>query len=417
MESTFERRGLGYRMVLPSIVTEIKAAQLSRSRGELHGEITVTMQLPGSRSADGHLHQAHMNLSSAETRSRLAKMLAIRANTNGDVDWVDILENFCRAVLSAEREGEPIIRVGTLPVPPEPPWRLDPILLQSEPVILFGEGGVGKSTLAAAIGVSVETGVALIPGWIPRKAPVLYLDWEADRYAINSRVRGVAMGLNLPGPASIMYRPCYGPLHRQVEPIIDAVAEHEPGLIIVDSMGLALGTGSDGGDASETAIKLFGAFRAMTVALPGCAILGIHHISKSEAGAEGKPAKPYGSIYHENAARATFEMRQGSDGGLALYNGKANNHAKLPVMALRVVHGDDGSIRYERLDAIPEDLAKPLPLHERVYRLLIEGHLDASAIAETLDEPPNKVRVILNRHKSLFNRLPSNKWEAIPRAS
>jgi hypothetical protein len=420
MERTFEKRGLGYRMHLPELTAELAIDQLSRQRGELHGEITVTMAMPGTRSADGHLHQAHMNVSGSDARGRLAKVLRERAQTNDSIDWTGVLEDFCRHVLAAERDGEPAIRVGTLPRPTRIEYRLDPIVAAGKPVLLYGRGGTGKSTIASAFAVSVETGVTVIEGFIPRKANVLYLDWEADRDEVNERVRGVAMGANLPSPASILYRQCYGPLYRQVEPIARIVAKEDIGLVIVDSVGMAAGIGSEGGDAAEVALKLFGAFRALTTTRPGCAILGIHHITKTEAGDDGKQSKPYGSVYFENLSRATFELRASSDGlALGLYNTKPPSYGpRLAPMALSITHEEDGTIRYGRMDSLPEELTRSLPLAERIYRLLAVEKLDPGEIADTLDEPPNKVRAILSRHNAkLFGKLASGKWEALPRAS
>lgn len=421
MQSTFEKRGLGYVMQLPDILTQLSVDQLSRARGELHGEVTITTTLPGTRSADGHLHQAHMNISGSDARGRLAKVLKERANTGDSVDWTGILEDFCRHVLGAERDGEAAIRVGTLLRPAKLDYRLDPILASGKPILLFGRGGTGKSTLAAAFAVSVETGAMVIDGFIPRKANVLYLDWEADRDEVNDRVRGVAMGANLPaGTASILYRACYGPLYRQVEPIARIVAKEDIGLMVVDSVGLAAGIGSDGGDASETALKLFGAFRAITTTRPGCSILAIHHISKADAGADGKPSNPYGSIYYENLARATYELRASGDGhAVGLYNVKPPSYgARLPPMALSIDHDEDGTIRYGRMDALPEELTRSLPLAERIYRLLGDDRLDPGEIADALDEPPNKVRAVLSRHNNkLFGKVASGKWEALARAS
>ena len=75
MERLFAKRGLGYVMSLPEIATELTVNHLHRTRGETHGELVVVCGLPGTRSSDGHLHQATFNLSGSEARNRLAKTL------------------------------------------------------------------------------------------------------------------------------------------------------------------------------------------------------------------------------------------------------------------------------------------------------------------------------------------------------
>lgn len=101
-------------------------------------------------------------------------------------------------MLDGERQGTPIVMVGGLPRPVGVNYRLDPMLPLNMPVILYGEGGSGKSTFAAAIAVSVQSGIVVVEGFIPRRANVLYLDWEGDQDQINDRVRGVAAGAHVP---------------------------------------------------------------------------------------------------------------------------------------------------------------------------------------------------------------------------
>src|SRR6266704_2072346 len=115
MARRFTRQGLGYVLTVPELITEIAVDRLSRTRGELHGEITVSCGLPGIRAADGHVHQARFNLSGSTARTTLARILSQRADAP-DVDWPDLLEDFCRRVLGAEREGDPVVKVGADPI-------------------------------------------------------------------------------------------------------------------------------------------------------------------------------------------------------------------------------------------------------------------------------------------------------------
>jgi DNA-directed RNA polymerase specialized sigma24 family protein len=418
MERVFTRQGLGYVMQLPALATELSIAYVRRSRGETHGELTVTCGLPGTRSADGHLHQATFNISGSEARNRLAKTLALRANTGDEIDWTDVLEDLCRRVLGAEREGEPVAKVGALPTPVAESFRLVPFLPEDQVTILYGDGGVGKSTLASAFAVSVETGVAMIEGWTPRKARVLYLDWEAGRNSLNRRVRGVAMGLHLPRVAQIDYLDCRrrGPLHGFAEHLAMTVDREHYGLVIVDSVGMAAGIGTEGGDANESALRLFSAFGYL-----GTTVLAIDHVNRSDAEADRKRSRPYGSIYKSLLARSTWELRlsRSSDVGqvMGLYNTKVNDSDMHAPVSLRVVHGEDGSISYEQMDSMPLELSRSLTLEEQVASALASlGHLTPAEIADELELAENKVRAVLSRYKARFNKLPSGKWEVLSRA-
>lgn len=418
MQRAFERLGLGYVMTLPDIATELTIRYLRRSRGETHGELTVTCALPFTKSSDGHLHQANFNVSGSDARKRLAGVLKERAALEG-IDWIDVLEDFCRRVLAGEREGEPIEKVGALPVAiGSDTYRVDPLLPLGEATILYGDGGAGKSTIAAALGVSVQTGAAVIEGWIPRKAPVLYLDWEAGRHSLNRRVRGVAAGANLPEVVQLDYRNCRrsGPLHSFAESLAATIDREGYGLVIVDSVGMAAGIGSDGGDANESALRLF-----MAIGYLGTTVLAIDHVAKADVADERVKSRPYGSIYKGNLARATWELRlTNNDRGafLGLYNTKANDAPAAAPVSLQVFHEDDGAIRYERLAQLPMELTRHLSQRDQIVAALRQlGHLTTDEIATETGLSDNKVRAVLSRHGDLFSKLPSGKWEVLGRAS
>lgn len=414
MRRDFAREGLGYVLRVPALAIEIAVDRLTRTRGELHGELSVSAALPNTRSSDGHLHGARFNLSGGTARGTLAKTLAKRANTD-DVDWEDLLEDFCRRVIAAERQGDPVQLVGALPIPVGETYRLAPILPANQTTILYGEGGTGKSTLAAVAAVSIETGVAVVEGWIPRQAPVLYLDWEGGRDSINRRVRGVAMGGYIPHVVQIHYLDCRrrGALYSFAEDIARMVEVEGFGAVVVDSVGMASGTSSEGSDANESAIRLFSAFGYLATT-----VLAIDHVSKSEADTPNRPARPYGSVYKTNLARATFELRRTktADGSsvLGLYHTKANDSDTLPPMSLRVIHDDDGAIRYERLEQLPAELTRSLKLWQQISAVLAVGHATSEELAIELSADEHVIRTTLNKYKSRFNRLQSGAWELLP---
>lgn len=419
MERRFDRLGLGYVMTLPEIATELTIRFVRRSRGETHGELTVTCGMPFTKSSDGHLYQANINVSGGEARKRLAGALKERANMGDAIDWVDVLEDFCRRVLAGERDGEPIQKVGALPVAlGSETYRLDPLLPLGEATILYGDGGTGKSTLAAALAVSVQSGVALVEHWIPRQAPVLYLDWEAGAASLNRRVRGVAAGGHIPKVIQVDYRNCRrsGPLHTFAESLAATIDKEGYGLVVVDSVGMAAGIGSEGGDANESALRLFTAIGYL-----GTTVLAIDHVSKGDAGDERQKTRPYGSIYKGNLARATWELRlTNNERGsfIGLYNTKANDAPLAAPISLQVFHEDDGAIRYDRLAQLPVELTRHLSQRDQIVAALRQvGHLTTEEIAAETGLADNKVRAVLSRHGDLFQKLPSGKWEVLGRAS
>jgi hypothetical protein len=412
----FAREGLGYVLRVPELMTELAVDRITRRSDGVHGDLVVLCGLPGTRSADGHIHQARFNLSSSTARSSLAKVLEGRAKAP-EVDWFDLLEDLCRRVMSAEREGEPVTKVGALPVELRESYRLDPILPLEQVTILYGDGGVGKSTLATAIAVSVGEGIALIEGWAPRKAPVLYLDWEAGRNALNRRVRGVAMGANVPHVVQLDYMDCRrrGPLHGFAEDVARMVDREHYGLVIVDSVGMASGTGGDGGDANETAIRLFSAFGYI-----GTTILAIDHVSKVDAETQSKRSRPYGSVFKSNLARATYEVRRSDASSVVgVYHTKVNDGPYQAPLGLHVAYSDDGAIVYQRMAGLPTELTRNLSLKDQIVAAIrLNGHLTIEELAGELSVEKERVRDTLYKYnRKAFNKLPSGAWELLPEAT
>lgn len=404
-------------MRVPDLTIEMTIERLGRQRSELHGELAVTCGLPGTRSAEGRLHSARFNVSGGTTRVSLAKILAKRANTD-DIDWEDLLEDFCQRIMAAEREGDPVEKVGALPMPLSETYRLAPVLPQDQVTILYGDGGTGKSTLAVAMAVSTQEGVAVVEHWIPRKAPVLYLDWEAGRASINRRVRGIAVGAHIPRLVTIDYMNCRkrGALHTFAEDVSRLIDLEGYGLVVVDSVGMASGAVGEGGDANESAIRLFTAFGYL-----GTTVLAIDHVNRADADTTTKRSRPYGSIYKSNLARATYELRRQktADGSsvLGIYHTKANDAELQGPQALRVEHADDGAITYTPSDTMPVTLTESLPLYERIALLLASEHLTSEQIADELGHDKKKVEALLYKYKTRFNRLASTAWELLPEAT
>ncbi len=247
---------------------------------------------------------------------------------------------------------------------------------------------------------------------------MLYLDWEGGRSSLNRRVRGIAMGAHIPRVVTIDYLDCRrrGPLAGFAEDVSRMVDREGYGAVVTDSIGMASGTSSEGGDANESAIRLFSAFGYL-----GTTVLGVDHVSKAMADEPGKVARPYGSIYKSNLARATYELRRtkGDDGSstIALYNTKANDADTLAPIALRVIHGDDGSITYERQEQMPAALTRSLTRAQRIAAELRHEHLSVEDLALRLDDQENRIRAELSRHKTMFNKLPSGLWEVLFHAS
>lgn len=399
----FGRSGLGYALTLPDVATELRVGQVSRSRGEVVGELTVSCALPAIASRSGHIFRGRFNFSSPTTRTSMAKHLATRTNGAG-IDWPELLEQFCVAVLDAESEGQPFARIGRLPQRMAERFAVDPLLPLGKTTILFGDGGVGKSYLAVGLAVSLETGCEVVPGFSAVRMPVLYLDWESDQADLDERVKAVSAGAEIE-PPEILYRRCIGPLRAQLEAVARQITAERIGFVVVDSVGMAMGTSSEtGGDSNQGAIELFEALGELGAGRQiGVTVLAIDHVSKEASRNEGGAGKPYGSGYKAFLARATWELRQGKDADadgtmhLGLYQQKANNSRRHPPIGLRYVN-EEGRLVYWAREAITEPtLEKGLSQSERIYAALRTEPMTDAALAERTGIDIGSLRVALSR--------------------
>lgn len=408
------KAGLGYVMTLPSIVGEVRVDRLHRSRDGLHGELTVSTALPGARTSTGYLFKGRQNLSSLTAQTTLVRHLAgksaaaLTVENDGmgkgeAVDWAEIVAEFCRQVLEAESVGQPLVSVGNRPARQAELYTMTPLLPSKRTTVVFGDGGVGKSYLAVAIAVSMQVGVDVISGFTPlSKGNVLYLDWETTEDEIDERIKAVAAGAGIPAP-DILYRYGTGPLADDVEALAREIAANDVALVIVDSVGMALGGGGDYGDANESVIRLFTALRYL-----GTTVLALDHVSKAGAELERGAFKPYGSAYKVNLARSVWELRRSKDaedGHVALYHRKSNGSRLERPIGLHYIH-DEGSLRFGREDITASDLERALPLRTRIVNYLIENHSGTGKeIAEALDANVGSVNTCLTRDLAGKSRI------------
>lgn len=397
------REGLGYVLELPAVATELRSGAINRSRGELSTELSVSCALPGVTSRSGHIFRGRFNVSSVRSRTELARHLAART-TGSELDWPELLEQFCVGVLAGESAGQPFVRVGRLPQRLAERFLVDPFLPLGKPTILFGDGGTGKSYLAVGIAVSVETGVEIVPGFRPVRARSMYLDWESDQADLDERVKAVAAGVDIE-PPEITYRRCLGPLRTQLEAIARQVSAENVGFVIVDSVGLAMGATSETGDANQGAIELFEALAELSTGLTiPVTSLAIDHVSKEASKNESGAGKPYGSGYKAFLARSTWELRQGKDREpdgtmhLGLFHRKSNLSREQPPVGLRYVNEDGRSVYWRREEITEASLEKSLTQSGRIYSALREaGPMTVEQIQERTGIEEPSIRVVLSR--------------------
>jgi hypothetical protein len=236
------------------------------------------------------------------------------------------------------------------PTPRE--WTVSGWVPEGYTTILAADGGSGKSFIAMFAAVCVATGRAFL-GRSVKRGRVLYADFELDADEQKRRLWAVLHGMGLtPEAESITdrlhyFRPSCSLADGGADEIAAAAREVGASLVILDSLTIALG-----GDAMDQAT----ATNAMN-ALRDCGtVLALDHVSSAGARGAAKDARPFGSVFKRNLARATFQLATEEDGVRILRPDKANFGPGSATVSFRMeFDGPEGEeVRFVPLDVADE---------------------------------------------------------------
>lgn len=367
--------------------------RVRRERHEFWGELIVKCDLKGAKTLDGILSASDFNLSGQTSRSTRAKYLAERAQTD-EIDWVGLLEEFCQRVIVFDREGADAPALKDIP-PPEKGdgWTVDGLtLLQRQPVILFGDGGQGKSLVALYLaGHLAQRGIR-----------VLYCDWEFDGESHRERFGGL-FGAAM--PEGIRYCRCDKPLGAEMDRIRRLVKQYEVHYLICDSIVFACAAGVPA-ESAEAASTYFQALRQI-----GVGSFNLAHTTKqsNEKDDTRQQYKPFGSGFWHNGARATWFLKGVEEGrgrlAVGLFPRKANTGPLGPALGW-VIDFAGGSIQFNRTDVAEHgELVGGLKVWERMREELKTGPYTMAALASSLDVPVNTIVQEVKRKTGLFTKV------------
>lgn len=267
------------------------------------------------------------NMLTSSARSKYAKLLAEKSDIELDV-WNVILDELCNLAIRKHRQGAEVLEMWTMEDVPEPQYLVYPVNPLTQPSIIFGLGGTGKSYLALYLALCAQLPWPDNPLDFGVRADVnrcLYLDYETDENEILYRWKALVRGHNLPD-SPILYRRGLRPLREDADEIAAICGKHNAKVLVVDSLAAAAG----GDLMHESALNFFRALRE----LPVTPII-IAHTSKgsNEEGDDGKTV--FGSAFFTNYARSVWELRsktqpESKEIVVTLHNRKTN----------RGMHGD-----------------------------------------------------------------------------
>lgn len=203
--------------------------------------------------------------------------------------------------------------------PPPRRWLIEGIIPERWPTILYGDGGVGKTTLSNHLATCLALGLP----WFGRTTTpcnVLVVDAELDAEEFARRMWPIARGLGLPSPPrGVFYWRLPGPLgDDEVVDRLFAIADHRGvRMIVIDSLTLATYS-SDQYVANDLAAVIFRFTRQ------GIATLFLDHHARQGRMDEGSRVDPYGSVMKRNLARSSIYLQTSGPGMVRLSSNKAS---------------------------------------------------------------------------------------------
>ncbi len=360
--------------------------RLTDARGSVSAELTVCL------GATELLSGVDLGLKSAPGQAKLASELRQLAPT---IPWGLLLRKACALVMKRHREGEPPQQLSQETRVDPLSYAVYPLVFHNKPTILYGDGGLGKSTLALFLAMCVATGQR-VAGFTGQPGRPLFLDYEDDADVHARRLHAIIAGHPELAGAVVHYQRCVEPLTRQIHGLVRFVQANHITVVFLDSLIAATG-----GDASaEATTKLFAAMRVLKVE-----ILALGHVPKSVGEGQEHPTV-YGSVFNQNFARSVWELKKEQEVGdstaiLGLFNRKSNlSHVHHPL-GVKVTHTANSThVRYEACDlSETADLSRDLPLTSRIRNLLEDGtERTSKQIADELDLKWASIKVTLSRH-------------------
>ena len=353
----------------------IRVDRITEDKKSLWGEITVRGAFPPEPGWH-HIFHEGLNLLAGRTRRSIAKLLRDQVQ---QIDWDEVLKQVCLGVIQRHREGEPVVQVRDIPKPESIKWRVEPIVTEGVPTLIYGYGGTGKSYLAAYFASLISAGYPA-QRFMPEPGPVLYLDYENTEADNARRFDALHVGLALLDRSSVHYRRCSQRLATEVQEIQKIVLERGIQMVVVDTAGPACGGDPE---SAQSSIRFFMALRSLNVTS-----LILAHKSKM-SGSTG----PFGSVYWMNYPRNVFHVKKSQAEEeevlhIGLFHEKANDGRLMKPIGFRLEFLSDGAevqVAREDVGDIPE-LEESLSLSDRIGVVIKHNKYAPMSIEEIAEE-------------------------------
>lgn len=238
------------------------------------------------------------------------------------------------------RAGESRFKTLDLTVdPPEVKWIIQDMICAGDVHLLIGDPGIGKSWITMGMALAVASGRPEFLGhMVSNPGRVLYVDEENPEDLVFQRF--AKLGLTRDSAQNIRFLSNLGiRLDKDPDALLDEAIDYEPSLIVLDSL-TRFHTGNE--NAAGEMAALFNLAIKPLARTTGAALVLIHHTNKSDSANGFRRARGSGDI--TASPDAGFDVKQMSEGQLAIHNYKSRRAAQRDSIFLSIVDRADGGV-------------------------------------------------------------------------
>lgn len=354
------------------------------------------------------IYRTRLNLISIQSKTKFVNEMK---RLIPPIEWKDVVENITEETLFRYREGNEVMKIGSIQDEGMPSYQAFPIIRSDGVNILFGQGAQGKSYISTFICMLVQSGMDHA-GIVTEQGNVLYLDWEDSWQSVNRRVMALKKGNN-DTLHDIDHVDMSGTtIDTEMSSIIRMVEDRDISLVVIDSFGMAVGGNQNEGDYVKGVMSSLNELKA--------SVLVIDHVSKENGDT------PIGSNYKQTSARNVWKIDKSQNLGaniveVGLYHTKANNSKLFAPVGIRMEFIND---MYDQTDRVlistidvgdSDALADQLPVAKKIEKALTEAPMTVEQLITYTGSSINTVRTTLSRNNYKFERIERNTYRLNPK--